>query len=117
VNLDETSISLCRVGQRGIVLPTTKSRDVVLVKQKNPHRGALTHVAVICDDPALQPLLPQFTIGNENILRTTDLASADVFLQPNAYLLRKKSGWVDTPVFCQILQALAKAIRATNKKL
>ena len=114
MNLDETSVSVGHAGQRGVVLPTRTAADVVLVKQKNPHRGALTHVAVICDDPALQPVLPQFIIGNEHLVRKIDLDVALGFLLPNVYLLRQKSGWVDTPVFCQILQVLKGAILTTR---
>ena len=103
-------MSLGHAGQRGIVLPSQQLGKTVLVKKKNPHRGALTHVALICDDPSLQPLLPQFIIGNEHILRRDDLCLAETFLLRNVYVLRQKTGWLDTPVFCQILKLLAQVL-------
>ena len=114
VNLDETSVSLGQAGQRGVVLPSTGNTDMALVPKKNPHRGAVTHVAMICDDAAVQPLLPQFIIANEHLVRKADLPTALGFLLPNVYLLRQKSGWVDTSVFCQILQVLKKSLLATG---
>lgn len=80
------------------------------MKQRNQHRRALTQVAVICDSRALHLVLPQFIIGNEHNVRKVDLDLALGFLLPNVYLLRQKSGWADTAVFCQILYVLEGAI-------
>ena len=79
LNLDETSIVLNHDDQKGVVTPQTDKLPV-LVPKKYPKRGSLTHVVLICDDTAVQPLLPQMIIGNEHILRVADMQILEILV-------------------------------------
>jgi len=71
-NLDETSVCINHHGQRGVIT-ARKAQVVVLLKDKPPKRGSLTHVALNCDDTAVQSLLPQFILGNEHVLKVGEM--------------------------------------------
>ena len=64
INLDETSVCLFQGSGKGNVFVGKKRRLVQFV-QTRKRRCYFTHVAVICDNSELQPLLPQVLIGNE----------------------------------------------------
>jgi len=81
----------------------------VLLNNKAPSRGTLTHIAFICDDPGLQPRLPQIIVGNEHTLSKADLLAAQTFVPQNVYLIRSKSSWADAPLFAASLRWLGKA--------
>jgi len=110
-NLDETSVCIGHHGQRGVIT-ALRAQDVVLLKDKPPKRGSLTHVALICDDPAVQPLLPQFILGNEHVLKVGEMQEQAGRLPDNVYVVRAKSSWVTTAVLCMILHTLRSCLKA-----
>ena len=64
INVDETSISLARPDLKGNIVPGTYS-----LQQKGKHtRGALTHVASICNRSDIQPCLPQVILSNTHVV-------------------------------------------------
>ena len=81
-----------------------------MVKKKSKKRGSLTHVALVCDDTTLQPLLPQFIIGNEHLLRVCDLEAVDGCLANNIILVRAKSSWITVELFIVLLEMLRKTL-------
>ena len=110
LNLDETSIVLNHDDQKGVVTPQRDNLPV-LVPKKSAKRGSLTHVVLICDDTAVQPLLPQFIIGNEHILRVTDLETLKPETAANIYIVRAKSSWITAELFMLLRQTLGKILR------
>ena len=110
INIDETMLPLFYGDRKGVVAESCVKGKQRLVKTKNKHRGSLTLVGVICDDPELQPVVPQFIIGNEHVLRVRDLKKVSLNLPPNVYLVRRKSGWVRFLVFAQVLVTLRKEL-------
>ena len=110
-NLDETCVCLNHLKQRGIIssLPAT---DVVLSAEMAPKRGSLTHVAIICDNTTVQPMLPQFILGNHKILQAGDLTNLAGRVPENVYVVRGKSSWVNNTVMCMILQTLRSCLQA-----
>ena len=110
LNLDETSIVLNYDDQKGVVTPQTDTGPV-LVPKKSSKRGSLTHVVLICDDTAVQPLLPQFIIGNEHILRVTDMQTLEPETAANIYIVRAKSSWITAEWFVLLLGILSKTLR------
>ncbi len=110
LNLDETSIVLNHDDQKGVVTPQRDNLPV-LVPKKSAKRGSLTHVVLICDDTAVQPLLPQMIIGNEHILRVTDMQTLETETAANIYIVRAKSSWITAELFMLLLQTLGKTLR------
>ena len=96
--------------QKGVVTPRADQLPV-LVPKKSPKRGSLTHVVLVCDDTAVQPLLPQMIIGNEHILRVQDLHILERESATNIYVVRAKSSWITAGLFIFLLQTLTKKLR------
>ena len=112
-NLDETSVCVNYDKQRGIIA-SVKHGDVVLVKEKTSKRGSLTHVAIICDDTTVQPVLPQFILGNHHILKVHEMQAKADQVPNNVFVVRAKSSWVNNVLMCMILQQLRACLQAKN---
>ena len=65
---------------------------------------------MICDDPGVQRVLPQVIIANEATVTQAQYAPLRSTCPPNVRLLRRKSAWVDIPLFAQIITWLAAAL-------
>ena len=85
-----------------------------MLEVNNKKYGSLTFVAIVSDNPSFQPRLPQVIIGNERILRVQDLKKVDNCLPANVYVFRRKSGWVNAPLFAQILTLLRNAVSSMD---
>ena len=109
INLDETSIVLNHDGQKGVVNKSRK-RETTLVQKISKKRGTLTHVAIICDDSTIQPMLPQMIIGNNNLLRVSDMKELETELPKNVTLVRAKSSWITVELFIVLLEMLRKTL-------
>jgi hypothetical protein len=75
LNLDETGVPLFNGDRAGTllqaappVLRTTQTGELEQFATTHETRGQATHIAMICDDPALQPHLPQVLVGPSNLL-------------------------------------------------
>ena len=53
----------------------------------------MTFVALVCDVPEVQRVLPQIIIGNFHTLRASDMAALRAKLPGNVVLLRQRSAW------------------------
>ena len=100
--------------QKGVVT-TALQKDVVLVDKQSAKRGSLTHVVMICDDTAIQPLLPQMIIGGERLLRVQDLRALENEVPKNVLLVRAKSSWITVEALVILLQRLRKVL--TDNKI
>ena len=74
-------------------------------------RTCFTHVGLICDEPALQPLLPQVLIGNEQTFLEGDMAALRAACPANVHLVRQKSAWNNAETCKAIIRLLAEALR------
>ena len=114
INLGETSIPLNYDYQKGVVA-TSSNKDVVLVNRQFMKRGSLTHVVMICDGIAIQPLLPQMIIGNRHVLRVQDLRALENEVPSNVLVVRAKSSWIRVESLIIPLERLRKVL--TDKKV
>jgi len=105
INLDETAVCAFQGGASGNVF-VTKRKAAVENAPLAKRRCCLTHVAVICDRADLQPLMPQFVIGNERTLRQADMPALRASCGPNVHLIRQKSAWNNTALCLRIVRAL-----------
>ena len=94
-----------------------ESRSQESGRTKNPNRGTLSFVAMICDNPSIQPRLPQIIVGNEHILRVQDMQDIAAALPENVFLVRRKSCRVDHVFFCSILELLRAAVSKIEPRM
>ena len=77
INLDETSVCLFQGGGKGTIVCRKRrldaNRQPVQQVSSGRKRMCLTHIAMVCDRPDVQPVLPQVVIGNEATFKAGDL--------------------------------------------
>ena len=117
INMDETAIRFF-VQHRGLCTRRARhGRDPVATQQvsRKDMRACLTHVAFACADAGVQRFLPHIFIGNEHVLRVSDVAALAPRCAANVTILRRQSAWVNTPLMVQIMHALGAALRACTE--
>ena len=110
MNMDETAICLFQGGGKGNVFLAKTDPAAVQNIPRGRRRAYITHVAFICDNPAIQAVLPQVLIANEHTLKAGQFAALRSACPPNVWLLRRKSAWVDGPLCAWIVRRLAAAL-------
>ncbi len=115
LNLDETAVRFYYKPRKGLVAslgrPHRARRRVPLQQASRAmQRKALSHMAIVCDDSALQPLLPQVLIGNEHVLRAGDLARLRALVPRNVLIWRCKSAWANQATMRAVFRLLAAAL-------
>ena len=73
-------------------------------------RCFFTHVAIICDDPAVQPLLPQVIFVSSRHLSWAHWTELQAALPNNVFLRRQVSGWSNMEQHSVILKILKLAL-------
>ena len=108
LNLDETSITLHQGGRKGNVFVARGlgARQRVPLWKK---RCALTHVALVCDQPHLQPRMPQLLIGNWIAFTARAFVALRAACPPNVDLVRQRSSWNNHRLLISCLAKLAVA--------
>ena len=72
--------------KRGRQYPVQQVKKVTL-------RTTFTHTSVICDDIALQPLLPQVIVANTRTVLRKQLLRLILETLPNVQLVRRQTSW------------------------
>ena len=111
LNLDETSVCLFQGGVKGNVFVTKGMR----ARQRVPlwkRRCFLTHVAIICDQPQIQPRLTQFIVGNWVALPQRLMPELRDACPPNVLLMRRRSAWLDQHLCAMIIRMLGRVLAA-----
>ena len=117
VNLDESSLKMFMGGGPGLVAePCPKRRRQLLREGKGPslatRRAAATLIAFVCDDPDVQPRLPQVIVTNKHLMSEVAFDEISARCRGRVLMVRRDSAWVDTGFMVEIVRALAIAIRA-----
>ena len=76
VNMDETSVPAFHgdmVGNIANWKKRGKTAEPIVWADRKKRRTAYSHCAFICDDSAIQPLLPQLILTNEQTMKVTEL--------------------------------------------
>ena len=122
VNLDETSVPFGAANTKGnmiLAMPGRQTepteRPTMNISRKTT-RAHFTHVAVICDDPAMQPLLQQVLIFNDKQITTRRAAALENDLPFNVRIIVKKSAWTDASVNAAILASIGKLLESFPTK-
>ena len=112
LNLDETSVSYTFHQAKGLYHRRLKRQGRAHTQiRKSELRGAVTHVAVICERSEVQPRLPQVIIGNKHRFTVRLMASVRASTPANVHLFRRKSSWNNTLCMCEILDLLSNALK------
>jgi len=114
LNLDETSIRFWyqpRLGLRGRGRDKPRGAGPARQASRAQLRKALTHVAIICDDVALQPYLPQVLLVNERTATVRSLKSWKPIPGCKAEVWRGKSAWINDSVFGDIVTHLGAVLK------
>ena len=111
VNLDETSVLFWYGHQRGWVstkkrLKRRGRRTPTAFATLSTQRKAVTHVGLVCDDEALQRLLPQYIIVNEKTMTSGEAEAIRGSLPGPIRLLRLQSAWNTEDVLLILLRDL-----------
>ena len=97
INLDETSVPLEFTHGRGNVVWRIGGRKIKDLPKQRASRTAIrcffTHVAIICNDTTVQPLLPQVLFIAANHLSWRLWSDIQEILPKNVFVRRQKSGW------------------------
>lgn len=73
-------------------------------------RSYLSHIGIICDDPLIQPVLPQEIRGNRYTIPAGQVASLRFGLAANVFLERERSAWNNSRVMMRVLRRLRRAL-------
>lgn len=113
LNLDETSVAFTLTQPRGHIAWEKTALDRVrpTVKvTKAQKRTAMTHACIIAADPEVQSCLPQYLVGNENIIKAGEIDALRESLPANVFLFRRKTGWMKEPMMLKLLDELAASL-------
>ena len=77
---------------------------------RGKRRRYLTHVAFICDDAAIQKILPQFIIGNEVTFPARKMAQLRAAAPPHFTLVRQRSAWNNERLCATIIRRLGTVL-------
>ena len=119
INLDETACRLHCDQRRGLAvcrqraLSRGKKAEIVQDVSRGKLRGCFTLVALICDDPSLQPLLPQVLLGNEHIFQQRVVQQLRPTLAENIHVWRRSSAWANRHTMVEVVQLLSRALGST----
>ena len=79
---------------------------------RSAQRKVLTHVAIICNDPSLQPLLPQIILANKHVVTAKSCREWKPLPGCRADLWRNNSAWINNEVFADIVKKLGEVLKA-----
>ena len=114
LNLDETAVPLEFTHSRGNIITRLGGKKIKDMPKQLANRSAVrcffTHVAIICDDPAVQPLLPQVLFFAGRHLSWKNWTELQEALPRNVFLRRQVSGWSNTDQHKIIIRILKLAL-------
>ena len=111
VNIDETVLCLFQGGSKGNLFLAKAPREPVQNVTLSTRRCYMTHVAVVCDEPHLNRILPQFIIGNFHTLSLRAHAKLCREKPGHVRLIRRNTAWVDQILFAAIVRLVAATLR------
>lgn len=117
INFDETNIKLYQDGGEGFLVEAARKRkrtprSLTNNIPKGQLRGSVTHVCMVCDDPTIQPRLPQLVIIGQAIMTKTEFASIEPSAMPSCLrLMRNTSSWMTIKNMEYLIKILSDALR------
>ena len=110
MNLDETCVSFAPEMRSGLIVVRSAHLARTLVRKQDT-RTNLTYIAVICDDPDAQRLMPHVIIGNESKITLQNLHVLRSMGAANVHVWRnEKSSWNNSSLMQRILRVISDAL-------
>ena len=124
MNFDETAVPLEFTHTRGNIIVRENGRRIKDLPKQTANRSALrcffTHVGIICDNPAVQVLLPQVMFFASQHLSWKNWTELQAVLPNNVFVRRQVSGWSNTEqhkIILEILKLSLEPFLATMQPL
>ena len=115
LNLDETPIPLTFTHSQGNVMRLDPARAWLRAPRQQSDRAVqrsyFTHVGLICNDPAVQPLLPQVIFVGAKLMTNAAFATIQTELPGNVYVKKMKKGWNNAQEHCIIIRLLSLVLQ------
>ena len=116
INVDETYVNFFQGLYKGNLAVSTQDLPSTAPPlsqhaSRSQLRMGLTHVGVICDEPVVQPLLPQILIAPTNVLTKRDLAGVRAAMPEPIYVLHKKTKWANAKILVWLMQMIHWSLR------
>ena len=120
LNLDETPVPLTFTHAQGNVMRLDPARAWLRAPRQQSNRGEqrsyFTHVGLICNDPAVQPLLPQVIFVGAKLMTEATFATIQMELPGNVYVKKMKKGWNNAEQHCIIIQLLSLVLQPLRER-
>jgi DDE superfamily endonuclease len=114
LNLDETSVHYYYGDKKGNVSKTSlhpQGHNAATQKvTRKDMRACVTHAAILAENPEVQQILPQWVLGNTNVMLKRDVTKVHASVAPNIQFIRGKSGWMNVTVMVKLLKEIAKRV-------
>ena len=111
LNSDETSVLVVFMHGKGNIVATQGRqawRTIPRQRQSRLNvRMFFTHVAIICNKPEIQPLLPQVIFVEAKSITESEWTDVTSNLPRNVYIKRMPKGWNNTQQHRVIIRILA----------
>lgn len=92
--------------------PAASSKQTAVHHVSSKHRrSAITHIACVTDEDALQPELPQCFLGNCHVFKKAVITQLQKEAPSNVRLWREQSSWNTTDTMVRFLIALAPVLQ------
>ena len=124
LNLDETAVPLEFTHSRGNIVIKEGGKQIKNMPKQLANRSAtrcfFTHVAMICDDPSVQALLPQVMFFAGKHLSWKNWGELQALLPDNVFIRRQVSGWSNTEqhkIIIRILKLALEPVVATMQPI
>lgn len=108
INMDETSVSVCPANGKGAVFAPRETGQRISLGQR---RQTVTLVSFVCDDVALQPLMPQVVLCNRRSFPRRAEKRVRKALPGHIQLIQKASAWNDNSTLAHIVTDLGKRLQ------
>lgn len=119
VNMDETSVKLAPLQQKGWVMGGRRKRKAILRSGNacslKERRSAVSLISFVADNEAVQGMLPHIFLGNSHILTLGDVQELNSSTAPNILFSRRQSGWVNSKTMIEVVRVLAASLGSVMK--
>ena len=117
INFDETAIRYVQDSRRGyLTLGAQRQKRSAhsLTRQvcRSETRAMMSLGTFICDDPSVQPLLPQVLLVNKKLMTEAETAVAAALLPQGVQLWREESAWTTGAIMVRLLTTLHLSLSA-----
>lgn len=115
VNFDETGIRYFQDSRQGHLTEAAlrkrrTPRSLTKQVRKGDTRAMMSLATFVCDDEALQPILPQVLLVNTKLLTNAEAEACLHVLPPGVHLWRLEKAWTTGDVMVKLLRTLEESL-------